>query len=332
MKELARTNDVVRLSWLQALLSDAGIETFVLDNNTSVLDGSVVAIRRRLMVSDPDYDTACRLLADADHPSELADEELAMAQDSHQEALSDDCLLGGRVRLSQPAQGYRVAIDPVLLAAGVPAREGELVLDLGCGVGAASLCLLARVPGARVTGLELQPEVAALARLNAERNGRTACFSVLEGDILAPPPDMAPQTYDHVMLNPPYLVAGRTWSAEHASKATATQEGRAVLADWLDAALKMVKPRGRLVVIHRADRLSELLMHLHGRAGEARIFPFWPSAGRPAKRVLLAARKGLASPLALQAGIVLHGPDGDFTPEADAVLRDAEPLLLQGHL
>ena len=328
MKELLRTNDVVRLSWLQALLSDAGIETYVLDNHTSVLDGSVVAIRRRLMVSDLDYEAACELLAEGDRPSGLADEELAMAQDRHQEALSDDGLLGGRVRLSQPAEGYRVAIDPVFLAAAVPARDGELVLDLGCGVGAASLCLLARVPGARVTGLELQSEAAALARLNAERNGRTASFPVLEGDILAPPPELAPQSYDHVMLNPPYHVAGRTWSAEHASKATATQEGRAVLADWLDVALKMVKPRGSLVVIHRADRLSELLMHLHGRAGEARIFPFWPSAGRPAKRLLLAARKGLSSPLALQAGMVLHTPDGDFTPEAEAILRDAAPLTL----
>lgn len=328
MKELLRTNDVVRLSWLQALLSDAGIETFVLDNNASVLDGSVVAIRRRLMVRDLDYEAACKLLAEGDRPSGLPEEELAKAQDRHQETLSDDGLLGGRVRLSQPAEGYRVAIDPVLLAAAVPVRDGERVLDLGCGVGAASLCLLARVPGASVTGLELQPEAAALARLNAERNGRDASFFVLEGDILAPPRGLAPQPYDHVMLNPPYHVAGRTWSAESASKATATQEGRAVLVDWLDAALNLVRPRGSLVVIHRADRLSEILVHLQGRAGEARIFPFWPAAGRPAKRVLLAARKGLASPLVLHAGMVLHGPEGGFTPEAEAVLRDAAPLLL----
>src|SRR5699024_3864815 len=118
---------------------------------------------------------------------------------------SECCLLGGRVRLLQPAQGYRVAIDPVLLAAAVPARPGEKLLELGCGSGAASLCLLARVEGVDVTGLELNRELAELARRNAALNGPK--LTVIEGNLLVPPGELAGD-FDQVFMNPPYLAAG----------------------------------------------------------------------------------------------------------------------------
>ncbi len=244
------------------------------------------------------------------------------------EASSQDALLDGRVRLYQPTAGYRVAIDPVLLAAAVPAGSGDSVLDLGCGSGAAALCLLARQPEARVTGLELQDEFAGLAARNAALNGRQAAFRVVQGDLLAPPPELAPGDFGQVMLNPPYVGAGRGRTPAAPAKALATQEGEAELAAWLHAALCLLRPKGRLTVIHRADRLDELLAYLQGRAGEIRVFPLWPSAGRPARRVLVGARKGVATPLTLDPGLVLHGADGRFTAEAEAVLRDGAAIPL----
>lgn len=125
--------------------------------------------------------------------------------------LSDDGFLGGRLRLLQPKAGYRAATDPVLLAAAVPARAGENALELGCGAGAAALCLAARVPGLAVTGLERQPAYAALARENAARNG--LALTVIEGDLAHLPAALRERSFDHVLANPPYYPAGGAGSA-----------------------------------------------------------------------------------------------------------------------
>lgn len=235
-------------------------------------------------------------------------------------------LLDGRVALLQPARGYRVAIDPVLLAAAVPASAGERLLELGCGSGAAALCLLARVPAASVTGLELNPELAALARENARRSGLR--LEVLEGDLLAPPAQL-PAKFDQVLMNPPFLAAGSATASGVATRAAANIEGAATLADWIAAALARLEWGGRLTLIHRADRLDEILALLRGRAGALRVLPLLPVAGRAARRVIVGARKGSRAPLMLLPGLVLHEADGSFTPAAQKVLREARPLALE---
>jgi len=237
----------------------------------------------------------------------------------------EDALLDGRVRLLQPAAGYRVAIDPVLLAAAVPADAGARVLDLGCGVGGAALCLLARCPDAAVTGLEVQRELAALAMENAGLNGCTDRFHVVRGDVLAPP---LRGSFDHVMANPPHLPADRARAPATAGRLVANVEGAAKLADWVASALALVKPRGGVIFIHRADRLDALLAALHGRAGEIVVFPLWPAAGRDAKRVLVRARREVRTPSRLAAGLVLHDAAGGFTPAAEAVLRGGAGLTI----
>ncbi len=239
---------------------------------------------------------------------------------------SEDRLLGGRVRLSQPLAGYRAAIDPVFLAAAVPAQPGDSLLDLGCGAGAAALCLLARVPGSRVTGLEIQAELVRLAGDNARVNGWGERFLPIAGDVARPPPRLAPGSFHHVFCNPPQLSAERTRPAADSGRDLANREGAARLGDWVSTALAMLRSKGSVAFIHRADRLDDLLAALSGRAGEVVVFPLWPGADRPAKRVIVRARKDVATPLRLAPGLVLHRVDGSFTPAAQAVLREGEGL------
>ena len=210
----------------------------------------------------------------------------------------------------------------------MPAEPHELVLDIGCGSGAATLCLAARIALCRVAGLELQRELVRLASDNVELNGMSGRVSVMAGDLLHPPPRLSPGMFDHVMANPPYLERGRFTPAPNPAKAAATVEGDAGLADWVRFAIAMVRGKGTLTFVHRADRIDGLLSQLAGRTGEITIFPLWPAAGQPASRILVRARKQVATPARLLPGLVLHEADGRFTPAAEAILRGGEALLL----
>lgn len=240
-----------------------------------------------------------------------------------------DTLLGGRVKLTQLAAGYRVAIDPVLLAAAVPAQAGEQILDVGSGVGAAALCLAARVGGCRVTGIEPQRTLVRLANDNATLNRLQERVVVMEGDLLHPPPRLAPGSFDHVMANPPHLDAARVMASPDPGKAAANVEGEARLGAWLSFCLGMVRSKGTVTLIHRADRLDAILAAFHRRTGEIIVFPLWPMTdGRPAKRVIVRARKDIAAPTRLSTGLVLHRPDGRYSETAEAVLRQGAALEL----
>lgn len=241
---------------------------------------------------------------------------------------TEDRLLGGRVRLRQPKEGYRVAIDPVFLAAAVAAEPRQVVLDVGCGTGAAMLCLAVRVPEVRVVGLEMQRDLVRLAGDNVILNGMEARASVMIGDLLQPPPRLSPGAFDHVMSNPPFNERGRSAGAPSLGKAEATVEGEADLAAWVRFSLAMVRSKGTVTFIHRADRIDALLGQIAGRAGEVVIFPLWPGPGRPASRVLVRVRKQTAAPARLALGLVLHEPDGRLTAAAEAVLREGMGLDL----
>jgi tRNA1(Val) A37 N6-methylase TrmN6 len=238
---------------------------------------------------------------------------------------TEDTLLGGRVVLRQPATGYRAAIDPILLAAAVSAKPGAHVLELGCGAGAAALALAARLSEVRITGLERDPDLARLCEANIAANAMTGRLTVLTGDLLAPPPEIAAGGFDHVMANPPYLEPARADLSPDPGRRAANAEGEAVLEDWIAAALAAVAHKGWITVIHRADRLDALVSAFAGRAGGIAILPLWPKAGAPAKRVIVRARKGVRSPSMVLPGLILHEGDG-YTAAADAVLRGAVPL------
>ncbi|MEX2643556.1 MAG: hypothetical protein WD270_08890, partial [Acetobacterales bacterium] len=179
-----------------------------------------------------------------------------------------------------------------------------------------------------VTGLERDPSLVALAREGARQSGLDGRVAFVAGDAMDAA-TLLPGETDHVLVNPPYLdMTDGTASPHRGRRAAGHAEGIAV-EDWVDAALSLLGRRGSVTLIHRADRLDRLIAALTGRAGEIAVFPLWPRAGVPARRVLVQARKGMRGGSRLLAGLVLHGGDGKYTGAAEAVLRDAAPLDLR---
>ncbi|MFV0513443.1 MAG: tRNA1(Val) (adenine(37)-N6)-methyltransferase [Jhaorihella sp.] len=245
------------------------------------------------------------------------------------DGLTRDAFLGGLLHLWQPRRGYRAGADPVLLAAAVPARPGQSVLDLGCGAGAAALCLGARVPGVRLTGVELQAEYAALARRNAAENG--ADLEVVEADLCQLPGGLRQRRFDHVIANPPYFRDGAHTGAADAGRRAALGEATA-LGDWIAVAARRLAPRGYLHVIQRSARLPELLAGCAGRLGSLEVLPLASRAGRAPGLLILRARKGGRAGFVLHAPLIVHpgaqhpGDMEHLTPEVLAVQRHGAAL------
>ncbi len=244
------------------------------------------------------------------------------------DGLTRDSYLGGRLSILQPATGYRAGVDPVLLAAACPARPSDSVLELGCGVGTASLCLATRVPGVQITAVERQPEMAELARRNATESGVPMC--VVTADLSKLPSDLRQQSFAHVIANPPYFLRESSSPSSHAAREMAMGE-QTPLADWLSVATRRLASKGWLTLIHRPDRLADILGGLGG-LGSIQVQPLVARVGRDANLVVVRARKGGRAALRLHAPIVLHEGvrhvvDGDdYAPDISAVLRAAAAL------
>lgn len=239
--------------------------------------------------------------------------------------LTHDAFLGGLLHLWQPKSGYRAGVDPVLLSATIPATCGESVLELGCGVGAAILCLGARVQGLELTGVEREPAYAELAR----RNGAGA-LEVVEADIASLPLTLRQRQFDHVLLNPPYWRRAASVAAVDPVREAALGEVTP-LATWVTVAAKRLVPRGLLHVIHRAERLPDLLAALPHDMGSIEVLPIAARTGRTAERVIIRARKSGRADFRLHAPLVMHRgtahQDGDqYTEQVRAALRGGSML------
>jgi tRNA1(Val) A37 N6-methylase TrmN6 len=247
--------------------------------------------------------------------------------------LTCDRFLGGRISAFQPKSGYRAGVDPVLLAACVPVRSGESVLELGCGAGVASLCLASRVAGVQVSGVEVQPDYAELARKNADHN--RIGFEVHCADICALPRAVLARSFDHVIANPPYYLRQGGTIAQDPGRERALGE-QTPLAEWVDVATRRLKPGGYLTFIQDAERIAGLLSAFDTRIGSLKMQPFAPRTGRDARLVVIQARKGGRGVSRLMAPLVMHeGPehvrDGEsYTATIRAVLREGAALELAG--
>lgn len=258
--------------------------------------------------------------------------------------LTDDAFLGGQLQILQPRSSYRAGLDAVLLAAAVPVVEGgaERVLDAGAGVGVVGLAIARRVSDARVSLVEIEPDLIELARQNIARNGLAGRVEVIVADVMAggagftqvtraqnqewPRPN--PGAYAHVAANPPYLLDGHRSPSPDPLKTRAHGMGAGGLDAWARFLATAAKHGGTATVIHRADALAALLAALDGRFGALKILPIHPRAGLPASRVILQGSKGSRAPLELRPALVLHGEGAGFLPPVDAILRGGHKLVV----
>jgi tRNA1(Val) A37 N6-methylase TrmN6 len=240
-------------------------------------------------------------------------------------AFTDDRILGGRIVLRQPAKGYRAGLDAALLAAACDAGAGARAVAAGCGVGAVLVAAALRSPEARFVGVERDAAAAALARHNVAANGLAARIAVLEGDVDAGrPPPGAP--FDAALCNPPFFDDPGALRGPHPAKRGA-HLADAGLAAWTTWLLAAVRDGGTITLIHRADRLADLLALLGARAGSFQVRPIQPFADEPAGRVVLRAVRGGKAPLRLLPALVLHERGGaKHAVAAEAILRGESAL------
>jgi tRNA1(Val) A37 N6-methylase TrmN6 len=240
-----------------------------------------------------------------------------------------DHLLGGRVQLEQPAQGYRAGMDAVVLAASVSADNGLTALELGTGAGAALVCVAVRLETLKLTGLERSDETFALATRNVELNGaqdRVKVCQVDVGDIMTQHREAFENQFDQCFFNPPFF-AHDAITAPSVGRKAAYVDGLGAEA-WIKTALFCTRPGGFVTLIHRAAELARLLAALDSRAGQIEICPIFARYGDPAKRVLIRARKGLRpGPVTLRPGLVLFAAEtGQTASERAQVVYDGGGL------
>lgn len=233
--------------------------------------------------------------------------------------VTDDALLAGRVRLLQPRRGHRAGTEAVLLAALAEARPGDRVSDLGSASGAVGLMIAARVAGTQIELLERQADLVGLARENIDRNGLADRAHASVFDAFAPAGDLS-GIADLVVTNPPWFDDVAPASPDPGRRAAHELAG-GDLRMWCATAGALLKPRGRLCLIHRADGLREVLSVLGHVFGTIVVRPIHARAEGDATRIVVSAIKSGRAPLRLAAPLVLHQGNGAFTPEAARLHR-----------
>jgi tRNA1(Val) A37 N6-methylase TrmN6 len=249
------------------------------------------------------------------------------------DATTKDPVLGGRLRLQQPRHGHRTGHDAILLAAATAAGAGEHAVELGSGVGGAGLALVSRVPGLRVTLLELDPKLVALAEENIRVNRCSERARAVALDVGAPAgvyaaAGLGPGVARRVLMNPPFNDPGRHQTSPNADRKLAHLGAHDGLSIWVRCASRLLDDRGVLTLIWRAEGLDVVLAALAQGFGSATVLPVHPRADEPAIRILVRAVKASRTPLRLLPGFVLANPDGRPTSQAEAVLRGGLTLPL----
>ncbi len=246
---------------------------------------------------------------------------------------TDDTVLDGRLHLRQLRQGHRAGHDAILLAAATGAKPGEHAVDLGAGVGAAGLALASRIDGLHVTLIDIDPGLVKLAAHNAEQNGLAERVTSIALDIGAPArafaaAGLAPGSAHRVLMNPPFNDPARQNTSPDARRRLAHVAAPDVLPVWIRSAARLLRARGVLTLIWRADGMADVLQALGRGFGGVAVMPVHPKPGAPAIRILVRAVKESRSPLALYPGLVLNDDNGHPTAMTDAVLRGRSVLPL----
>lgn len=236
-----------------------------------------------------------------------------------------DAFLGGKIHVLQPKRGFRSGIDAVMLAAAVPALPDQTVLELGCGVGVASLCLEARIGNLHLTGVELQSEYAVLAQQNATSNNSE--MDIICADLRQLPAPLRQKQFNHVMMNPPYFDRTQGHAANDEGRNVALA-GTTPLSDWLDVGIRRLAPKGTLTIIQHISRLPEVLSAIQGRIGSITLRPIAAQLTADPGLFLLQAKHSGRAPFIMSQPWIMHGADAangnieSYTPDTKAILRD----------
>jgi tRNA1(Val) A37 N6-methylase TrmN6 len=245
---------------------------------------------------------------------------------------SEDAILGGKLRVRQPLRGHRVGHDAILLAAATCARVTERAIELGAGVGAAAFAIAARVPGMKVTLVEIDPALCALAKHNARLNGLEDRVTVFGADAESTESlksaGLSPESFDRVLMNPPFHDARRHNVSPDPGRRLAYYGEAGLLKRWVDSAAWLLKANGVLVLIWRADALDDVIETLQPVFGAIAVLPVHPREDAAAIRVLVRATKGGGTARKSYPPLVLNDEAGRPTPVAEAVMRDGKTLQI----
>ncbi len=231
-----------------------------------------------------------------------------------------DDFLGGKIKVIQPEKGYRAGIDAVLLASSISAKSKQSILDVGCGVGTASLCLNERINDLHIDGFDFQDELIELAKQNSSKNNNIKFFL---GN-LEISKNIKKNYYDHVMTNPPYFKKESSTLSSNIIKYNANFETMN-LKNWIQLCMKFVKPKGSLTVIHSAERLDEILLSIDIKKRSIKIIPIWPKVNSSAKRIIVQITKDKSMPLQITQGLIMHDEE-NYTKDAENILRHGHCL------
>ncbi len=240
--------------------------------------------------------------------------------DSSQETL--DTLFSGRLKILQSKAGYRFSIDALLLASFVEFRDTDRMIDLGTGCGIIPLILAFRRKGIKITGVEVQPSLADLARRNAAANRLSSRIRIWEKDFTGLSARKWAGKFDRVISNPPYreIGAGRINPGEE--KALARHEFKATLKDLLHSAHLLLKERGKLAMIYPASRTTDLVQGMRQLHLEPKRLQFVHSRPDEEARLLLAeAQKGSGPQVRILPPFFLYNEKGRYTPEASRLFE-----------
>ncbi len=241
---------------------------------------------------------------------------------------TDDDFIGGKLKLLQPSKGFRAGVDSVMAAAAVPAEPGVSVLDVGAGVGVISLLLAKRVSGLRITALEKFDDQFELLKQNIDRNNLADQVTPIQADLFDSLTSPEPNSFHHVVTNPPFYQDGAVQISSNHEKAAAHAGPEGFLSQWLSQSIRMLRPGGLFTMVYPVAELATVLSRLERQLGDIVIFPLWPHRGQRAKRFIVQAKKGARGPAVLEPGLVLHAEDGGFSEIAEGVLRHGNSLTL----
>ena len=244
--------------------------------------------------------------------------------------LTKNKFLGNKLEILQLSDGYRGNMDSVLVAASVAAESGQKILELGCGNGVALCCLLYRIGGLEVYGIEIDKRASDICRKNIILNKFEA--TIFNSDIVTSIRELKSVSFDHVFMNPPYFKRNSVKKSPIPSSSQAKVEA-VPLSEWLSVAKKRCKPKGKITIIQRVERLPEIIKCLNGNFGKITVQPISSFKNTSPKTVIVQATKSSSAAFKLLSPKIVHKRDRIsgkvvYQDEFKKILRCGKPLQL----